>query len=262
MSDLLEQRKAFQRRIAEQPVLQRHTIPRPSIGGTFRPSLGTATPQLDRAAVLGAHAMTKVHEIIEFLKKSQKPHTAEDIQRYEHVDIHQEETIYNQLMNNEKVIYHAKDRTFAYKPEYNIRNKEELLEYLRQMPDRTGLDVKKLRDSYLPDIPKVIADLRKEGLILTITNKDGNPKHIFYNQHTLQTPVDDDIKRRWAELRIPDEADLAFEMEKAGLKQMQVEQRVAQTEDKKKAKQRVRKVKITNTHLVDIDLTKDYVPEK
>ncbi|KAI8319335.1 hypothetical protein GQ54DRAFT_265518 [Martensiomyces pterosporus] len=205
--------------------------------------------------------MTKVYSIIDFLKKSQKPHTAEDIQRYEHVDIREEEVIYNQLMDNEKVMYNAKDKTFAYRPDYNIRNREELLEYLRQLPDRTGLEVKKLRDSYLPDVAKVIAELRKEGLILTITNKDGHPKYIFYNQHSLQTTVDDDIKRRWAELRMPDEADLAFEMEKAGLNQMQVEERAAQNDDKKKAKQRTRKVKITNTHLVDIDLTKDYVPE-
>ncbi|KAJ1929832.1 transcription factor TFIIE beta subunit, TFIIEB, Tfa2, partial [Linderina macrospora] len=77
----------------------------------------------------------------------------------------------------------------------------------------------------------------------------------------LQTPVDDDIKRRWAELRIPDEADLAFEMEKAGLRQMQVEERANNDDDKKKTKQRTRKFKITNTHLVDIDLTKKYVPE-
>ncbi|ORX67263.1 transcription initiation factor IIE, beta subunit [Linderina pennispora] len=248
MSNLLEQRNAFKKRIAEQPVLQRHTIARPS-------TLPGQAPRLDSTAVNGAHAMTKVYSIIDFLKKSQKPYTAADLQMYEHVDFEKEPDVYNQLKGNEKVIYDAKNKTFAYKPDYNIRTREELL------PDRTGLEIKRLRDSYLADIPKVIADLRKEGLILTTTNKDGHAKYIFYNFHKLQTPVDDDIKRKWAELRIPDEADLAFEMEKAGLRQMQVEERAHNDDDKKKTKQRTRKFKITNTHLVDIDLTKKYVPE-
>ncbi|OMJ28631.1 Transcription initiation factor IIE subunit beta [Smittium culicis] len=151
------------------------------------------------------------------------------------------------------------------------------------------------------DLPAAIEELAAENKILTINNKDNSPRILFYNRYqgifkpptttskskskgdveTLDAPassntegsecnskngsaISEEFKSIWFGLRVPDETDLGFEMDKAGLKQMQVDKRKQSSldDDKKKLKTKNRRIKITNTHLEGIDLTKDYVPNK
>lgn len=67
----------------------------------------------------------------------------------------------------------------------------------------------------------------------------------------------------WHRLRIPDEIDLPKELEKAGLTHMQVFDKKGPGDiPKRKPVRRNRKMKITNTHMKGLDLTKDFVIQK
>jgi len=125
--------------------------------------------------------------------------------------------------------------------------------------DDGGMDMRDLKDS-LSKVPTAVEELIQSQQILAICSKDNAPKTLFHNEMQLDIRLEPDFKEMWHSLKIPDETDLPRELEKAGLKTMEVfEKKVAKAEPKlKKAKQRNRRVKITNTHLEGIDLTKDY----
>ncbi|KAJ1770696.1 transcription factor TFIIE beta subunit, TFIIEB, Tfa2 [Coemansia sp. RSA 1813] len=206
----------------------------------------------------GANVLTRVSQIIDFLKKSQRPCGADEIRLHIH-EFDEASAEFEHLTNNAKVSY--SDGMFAYKPEYDLRTPEDLVEFLRGIPDYGGLEVKKLSDSYLGNVSAVISELRQKKHILAITDKDSRPRYIFYNCKLLDTEVNDEIKTNWARLPVPDEQELANEMDKAGLQQTKSEKsHVQEQQDVKKPKKAARKTRITNTHLEDIDLTKDFVP--
>ncbi|KAJ1797019.1 transcription factor TFIIE beta subunit, TFIIEB, Tfa2 [Coemansia sp. RSA 2399] len=231
-------------------------------GRTISTALSTkATPQpasTPTSMFGGASVLTRVSEIIDFLKKSQRPCGVQEIQLHIH-EFDESSAEFEHLTNNAKVSY--KDGMFAYKPEYELRTPEDLVEFLRNIPDYGGLEVKRLADSYLGNVSAVIGELRQKKHVLAITDKDGRPRYIFYNCKLLDTEVSDEIKSNWARLPVPDEPELAVEMQRAGLQQTKSERsHVQESQDVKKPKKAVRKTRITNTHLDDIDLTKDFVP--
>ncbi|KAJ2808923.1 transcription factor TFIIE beta subunit, TFIIEB, Tfa2 [Coemansia guatemalensis] len=260
MSDLFAQQKEFRKRVATQPVVAQRRIVNPSTAMSYR----RPTEEEPEAAKVHKDAtlLTRVYQVIDFLIKSQRPCTANEI-RMHIPDFYDDGPEFQHLANNEKVIYNSQDNTFAYKPEFDIRTPEDLVEYLKNIPDRGGLEVKKLNDSYLADKQsKVIADLRERKLILATTDKDNRPRCIFYNHWPLDDQVDEEMKTSWIRLVVPDESELAIEMKKADLKPTQIEKNEEENTEVKKPKKNQRKTKITNTHLVGIDLTKDYVPEE
>lgn len=266
MSDLLAQRKDFQRKIAQQPVIPQRRVNHSnfqSMGQTT--SRSTHSQQHDSSSGRSAHEeaviMSKIHQVIDFLKKSQRPCTVKELQL--HVPrLAEDGPEFQHLSDNAKIDYDADNSTYAYKPDYDIRNADELVEYLRQIPDRGGLEVKKLSDSYLAELPKVIEDLRKKQLILAVTERENKPKYIYYNHLPMEQSIDEELKTSWWKMRVPDEPELSREMERASLKRMRVEKREEkEIQEVKKPKRAQRKTKITNTHLKDIDLTQDYVPE-
>lgn len=115
-----------------------------------------------------------------------------------------------------------------------------------------------------------------------INNKDGTPRTMYYNAYPKKADLDDgfipfiyfvEFKDIWNNLTIPDPIDIARDLEKgkipeiniflyiAGMNTMKtVKMEVRKMPSAKKVKKSNRKVKITNTHLVGIDLTKDYTP--
>ncbi|KAJ2616132.1 transcription factor TFIIE beta subunit, TFIIEB, Tfa2 [Coemansia sp. RSA 1804] len=235
---------------------QRTATPPPSSSSSY-----SGIPGYD-----GANVLTRVSEIIDFLKKSQRPCGVEEIRLHIHEFAGPGGAEFDHLTNNAKVAYNAEDQTFAYKPEYNLRTPEELVEYLRNIPDYGGLEVKKLSDSYLGNVAAVIAELRRKRHVLAITDRDNRPRYVFYNCKVLESEVSDEIKTNWARLPVPEDQELAKEMARAGLQLTRAESSgvgdpMQLQPDAKKPKKTARKTRITNTHLEDIDLTKDFVPE-
>ncbi|KAJ2768446.1 hypothetical protein GGI18_005594, partial [Coemansia linderi] len=80
MSDLLAQRKDFKKRVATQPVLAQRRANTPSTAMSSRvlPKQSATLSQIERAHE-EASVLTRVHQIITFLKQSQRPCTADEI---------------------------------------------------------------------------------------------------------------------------------------------------------------------------------------
>ncbi|KAJ1656268.1 transcription factor TFIIE beta subunit, TFIIEB, Tfa2 [Dispira simplex] len=288
MSSLLRQSTDFKKRLASQPTLKRHIIHRP-VGDIPQPvakkpkgesffreqrgriSTATSAPVSHMSSPRGNEAVatplrptgTMVYDVISHLKSASTPQTAQEIEQALGIEITSNEELHRCLVENGKVIYDSEAKTFAYKPAYDIRSADDLLELLQSRANQTGTDLRDLRDSYI-NVRDVAEPLIREGKVLATRNKDNVPRMLYYNTHPeLKLSVTPDFKTMWHELKVPDEADLAKELNRAGLKQMEVfEKKVIKPESKsKRAKQRNRRVKITNTHLEGIDLTKDYVGE-
>ncbi|ORX80289.1 hypothetical protein K493DRAFT_320910 [Basidiobolus meristosporus CBS 931.73] len=211
----------------------------------------------------GRHTLSMVYTVINFLKSVEEPQTAEDLKRHVNADFEANPELYRTITQNNKIDYDPKNHTFSYRPAYNIKNKEDLLALLQEKKDEGGMEVRELKDSYI-DVRGVVEELVETGQVYVIRNKDNTPRILFYNDARLNVDFDADFKQMWHELRAPDETDLPAELEKAGLKTMEVFEKKAAVDDskQKKAKARNRKVKITNTHLEGIDLTQDYVAPK
>ncbi|RKP22709.1 hypothetical protein SYNPS1DRAFT_25447 [Syncephalis pseudoplumigaleata] len=150
------------------------------------------------------------------------------------------------LSQNSKVIYDPDKGTFAYKPDYNVRTKEEVLALLRDGSGRGGIEICELKDSNA-NVAKLAEELSAAGEILIARNRDGTARILYYNDTSLNTEMDEEFRVMWRSLKVPDEADLPKRMAEAGLKTMEVFETGG---------------KITNTHLEGIDLTKDYMPTK
>ncbi|KAI8140393.1 hypothetical protein BJV82DRAFT_645848 [Fennellomyces sp. T-0311] len=206
--------------------------------------------------------MSQLYTVIQFLKDCESPQSVVSIASRSKVDIQKSQTLWDKLVNNDKIEYDPINRTFAYKPAYQIKSKEDLLDLLIKKRDEGGMDYKDLKDSYAK-LGDAVEELANEGQILVIRNKDGNPRVLFYNDMQYNTPVEEEFRSMWAKIRIPDETDLPKALENAGLKTMEVFEKKVVSEPKlKRSKTRNRKFKITNTHLANIDLSKDYVPNK
>ncbi|CEP10211.1 hypothetical protein [Parasitella parasitica] len=208
----------------------------------------------------GHHAMSQLYTVIQFLKDSDNPQSVVSIASRTKVDIAKNPALWEKLVNNNKIEFDPTNITFAYKPTYQIRSKEDLLSLLIQKKSEGGMDYKDLKDSY-SKLSSAVEELATEGQILVVRNKDGNPRVLFHNDSQYNTTIDPEFKKMWTEIKIPDETDLPKALEVAGLKTMEVFEKKVTSESKpKKSKTRNKRIKITNTHLSHIDLSKDYVP--
>ncbi|ORX88664.1 transcription initiation factor IIE, beta subunit [Basidiobolus meristosporus CBS 931.73] len=275
MGSLLEQQKAFKKRLAAQPVIQRAHVAGPPPPNLYTPIPSQLQDILEPAkkkqkikkvlpeaspAVGGRHTLSMVYTVINFLKSVEEPQTADDLKRHVGADLDVNPELYQTLTQNNKIDYDTKTHMFSYRPAYNIKTKEDLLALLQEKQDEGGMEVRELKDSYI-DVKGVVEELAEAGQIYIIRNKDETPRILFYNDARLNCDFDADFKQMWHDLRAPDETDLPAELDKAGLKTMEVFEKKAKSDEPKhkKSKARNRKVKITNTHLEGIDLTQDYV---
>ncbi|KAI8075180.1 hypothetical protein BC940DRAFT_287660 [Gongronella butleri] len=210
----------------------------------------------------GKHAMSQLYTVMQFLKDADGPQSVVSITSRTKVNIDTNKALWDKLIANDKVDYDPVMQTFAYKPTYQIKSKEELLNLLVSMKQLGGMDYKDLKESYMK-ISDAVEELAADGDILVVRNKDGQPRGLFHNDPKYNTHMDSEFRAMWSEIRIPDETDLPKQLESAGLKTMEVfEKKVVADPQPKRSKTRNKKIKITNTHLSHIDLSKDYVPKK
>ncbi|KAK3814225.1 MAG: hypothetical protein J3Q66DRAFT_345966 [Benniella sp.] len=273
----------FKKRLAHQPVIQRPIITplpthddgplytgsnaNPNNNGSqvYRASKKKKTEVYSQPQDTGAgkHINSLLLNAINYLKSTDEPQTIEDMKIRGKIDLDAKPQLYQMLKLNEKVEFNERDGTFVYKPTYQIKSKEDLLAMLERKKNEGGMDYKELKDSYAK-LPQAVEDLASEGRILVVRNKDGAPRVLFWNDQRYNTAMDKEFRDIWHRLRIPDEVDLPKELEKAGLTHMQVfdKKGPGDTPKSKKPVRRNRKMKITNTHMKGLDLTKDFVIQK
>ncbi|KAG0028844.1 hypothetical protein BGZ81_004385 [Podila clonocystis] len=237
----------FKKRMAEQPLIQRPVIApmasghdeRIYTGSDANPNnngLQSFTPSKKRKTEVfsqpkdtgtGKHIKSILVAAISYLKSVDEPQTADDIKRKGGVDLAAHVGLYQLLKDNEKIDFDPVNGTYLYK------------------------------------LNEAVNELAAEGRILVVRNKDGAPRVLFWNDQRYNTAMDPMFREIWHSLRIPDEIDLPKELEKAGLTHMQVFDKKGPGEmPKRKTARKNRKMKITNTHMTDLDLTKDFVLQK
>jgi len=94
--------------------------------------------------------------------------------------------------------------------------------------------------------------------VYVIRNPDSQKDVLFYSDARYVMNVDEDIKTLWKNTPLPTPLDVERELTKAGLKLVQQEKPSADSLKKEKKARKKRNIKLTNTHLADIDLSKDY----
>ncbi|KAG0251524.1 hypothetical protein BG011_007545 [Mortierella polycephala] len=286
MSSLKGATSDFKKRLANQPVFTRAVVTPLLANESNRIHTGSnANPNLNGLQVyqaskkkktevysqpqdtgIGKHINSLLLNAINHLKNVDEPQAVEDLKR-NGIDLESKPELYQLLKSNEKVAFDPIYNTFVYKaralpPTYQIRSKEDLLAMLEKRKHEGGMDYKELKDSY-SKLAQSVEELASEGRILVVRNKDGHPRVLFWNDQRYNTAMDPEFRQIWHRLRIPDEIDLPKELEKAGLTHMQVFDKKGPGEmPKRKPVRRNRKMKITNTHMKGLDLTKDFVIQK
>ncbi|KZF24920.1 transcription initiation factor TFIIE, beta subunit [Xylona heveae TC161] len=210
----------------------------------------------------GKHIMTQVTYAVDYLKSKDKPQTLKDIFSYlslQHAEESNRKSIGTILKNHEKVEYDRNgangEGTFRFKPIHNIRSKDELLRFLQTQPTAQGLSVRELKDGW-PGAVAAIDQLEDQGRLLVIRNKkDAQAKMVWANDPSLAQTVDREFQDLWHKIKLPTtQADLAGELEKAGLTPTSKAEviKVKPKKEEKKRKTARKGGRTTNTHMLGV----------
>ncbi|KAL4448542.1 hypothetical protein ABPG75_005761 [Micractinium tetrahymenae] len=215
--------------------------------------------QRSRTAAQAVPLGLKIKAVVDFLRASGEPQRAAAIAVGTGFNPQIDAQLAAALASNSKVEVQA-DGLYLYRPEVaNVRNRQELLEYLRRR-ERQGegyAALGELQDAY-PAAKQDLEALKRQGLLLSLPAADPQRKEVFYPvDHRMQLRVDADLQELWLSLgdQLPDdEEEVAAELQKIGLKpapRQVIEKREAR-ERKKKARKARRLTRVTNVHLAHL----------
>ncbi|KAF8674898.1 General transcription factor IIE subunit 2 [Rhizoctonia solani] len=231
---------------------------------------------------------TQLSYLISALKERKGPIRLEDLGAYANVpNVENDPVLVKALNEHERVTVDPKLKLYTWRPDFQVKDKQSVLaEITRHARGGAGVSMKSLKESWAGAL-QAVEELEKEGLVLaTRSAKDEHIKMVFRNDMTpemggkkvdqgkvfiLSTWATDPTVLGWLEfidlwnkLTVPPEADMIKALESEGLQISTAESSSKSNgQQKKKGKKsapRQRPVKITNTHLQGIDLTKDYAP--
>jgi len=219
----------------------------------------------------GIHSNTQLVYAVDFLKSSGNgnPMRLDDIAIHTNIPaLSTDESLIVKFRGHDRVVYDPKTDLYSYRSDYSFRNKASLLtEIQRHTKTGGGLSVRSLKDSW-KEAPQAIEDLEGEGEVLLIrTTKDGQMKMVFYNEVKKADggeAVEKEFNDLWHSLEVPADADLVKSLQSEGLQTTASETvapRLPQSKNRKGKKPRQRQSRITNTHKMDIDLSRDYLPQ-
>ncbi|KAG8905173.1 hypothetical protein FRB99_000587 [Tulasnella sp. 403] len=215
----------------------------------------------------GIQRGTQLAFALDYLKKSQNPIRLEDLAVYSNVpSLITDATLLAAFESDPNVNKNPNNGLYTWKRVYASRTPEQLLNEIRTKGrDGGGLSVKQLKEGF-PDVVQHIEELERQGHVLvTRATKDNQPKHVFWNEITVEQggkQVDEEFRKLWDGLANPVEADILRSLERDGLQATASETLPAKQLPKKRSKKPKtsnRVHKITNTHIADVDLTKDFV---
>lgn len=98
--------------------------------------------------ILSGSIAGKLYQIIEALKKAEKPVDAQYIKDQTSIDLNVEKEVAMNVEKNVKIV--VQNNLYAYKPAFNIKSKDDLENVIKQYSDtlQGGLHVKELKDSW------------------------------------------------------------------------------------------------------------------
>lgn len=209
---------------------------------------------------VGLQLMTQITYAIEFLKNKTKPQTLFDILSFlslQTQDDQSKKKIEHVLIYHQKVNYEPKTEDtpalFSFRPAYNVRSRESLLQYLQSQRTAEGLSVRELKDGWI-NCEDEIDKLEAEGKLLVTRNKDKHAKMVWPNDPSLSFEIDEEFQNIWHKIKLPDPEALAQELEKEGLtpaNKNRVIKKPVKIQEKPKRKARAGG-KTTNVHMAGV----------
>ncbi|GAA5915611.1 transcription factor TFIIE subunit TFA2 [Sporobolomyces salmoneus] len=228
---------------------------------------------------VGRHWQTQLVLAVNFLKQLNRPIRLEDLAITSGIEalLHNYELL-EALKGHDRVKYDSRTELFQYKPDFLLSSKSDLLSLLRRYSPQGGLAIKPLRESW-PGVTQAIEELEQEGRVL-VTRTDGKSaagngemgkgqmKCVFLDDIGKEKePLDKEFRDLWHSLKTPMGDDLVTELQTAGLTSSSlpppnpVQRGKKGLKGKKGLGSSNRRFKITNTHLKEVDLSKDFVPQ-
>lgn len=277
MSDLSSQLSAFKSRIRSGPsvAVRRAVTPKPSQSTEAHQNgnLTTSYENNDKKrfaqdssfsgkkhklniSMSGSHLSTRLHLAVEYIKQQDKPVPVGQLESYLGTDV--AEALLPLLKEIDRIKYDQGTNTLEYMSLHNIRNADDLLNFLRLQPTFKGIPVKELKDGW-SGCMDAIQSLEESNQILVLRNKKENaPRLVWANLGGEIGTLDDEFVDMWNKIKIPEPDNLYQALVDQSLKPTGADPNVAKKKPKQQEKKqkKARRGKITNTHMKGI--LKDY----
>lgn len=195
------------------------------------------------------HSNIYIHTILLELKKYPQGITLKEIEDKTEIQVSKIPGLLDLLENNKKI--RKEGNIFKFIPTYRIETKEELLEILKQTNAAKGISLEEVLDSsndVKPFVDELIA--KKDAFLLK--DIDGSST-LFYNPVKIKK-VPPELLKLYEEVSVPDPRELVKSLSNAGLMAAAVEKPIRKAILQQRKKKYMRKIKITNTHLKNVDL--------
>jgi hypothetical protein len=198
----------------------------------------------------------RLKQVIDFLRQRETAASVAEISAATGRQVDREEDLASALEVNPKVMIDAVENTLIYVPDANIRDKNQLLDYV--LRSGAPVAVKELADSYKAVMDDV-ATLKAEGKIVGLHSYDPEVAcEVLYpvDQSLAGLAADSEVTAVWYATEIPEDD----EETAAGLRSFgQVpaprkapRKKEKSTENKKRKKRSVRLRAVTNVHLIHL----------
>ncbi|KAF7975261.1 hypothetical protein HWV62_10136 [Athelia sp. TMB] len=217
----------------------------------------------------GSNINTQLLYAVKHLKSTPNPMRLQDIAIVTNTPLDSDMVLLEKFKAHDRIQWDPKTDLYSYKHDFNFRTKADLLTEIRRQTHRGGgIPVRSLKESW-KEAPQAIEEFEKAGdVLVTRTAKDGQLRMVFWNDLKASEekggmPIEKEFLDLWHSLKTPNDADLVKALASEGLAATQAEESIpkgpATKKKGRKSAPRQRQVKITNTHLKGVDLSKDYV---
>jgi len=194
-------------------------------------------------------------QVVDFLRQRESPATATEIAVATGREIKEEPDLASALDANPKVQVDLDAGTFVYLPEANVRNKEELLDYIC----RAGAPVatSELADAYRTVLDDVAA-LKNEGLVMGLHSFDPEVNcEVLYaiDMKLAGVECDSEVAALWLSTEVPDDdEEITTELKKVNLPHVprKAPRKKAPKEKKRKQRKASKLRAVTNAHLMHL----------
>ncbi|KAI5951262.1 tfa2 [Candida jiufengensis] len=204
----------------------------------------------------GAHLSTQLHLAVEFIKEQDQPVSIYKLQDALSIDV--QKSLLPLLKEIDRVKFNSTNNTFQYVSLHNIKNPDDLLEFLRKQTTFRGTSVKELKDGWAGCL-NAIDELEEENKILVLRNKKENaPRLVWANAGGSLGTITDEFQKQWNETKLPEPDVLYQSLIDQGLKPTGADPSLInkKPQQQEKKQKKARRGKITNTHMKGI--LKDY----
>ncbi|KAF7684213.1 Transcription initiation factor IIE subunit beta [Astathelohania contejeani] len=194
------------------------------------------------------HINSYIHSILEILKSTDRYYSFEEINHIMKIDLHDNRQLLAALRKNPKI--EITTNSMRFKPAYDIETEDDILKYLDGI---VGLELNKLKDCRV-DITPLIESLKQKKKIFII--KDMDNSEIIFKNDTIVDDIDPVLKTLWKQVKVPIYQDLVEELNNAGLKLAPKNESKPKgiIITKTKTKKNRRKIKLTNTHIKELNI--------